>query len=88
VVAVLLAAAALHLEEITMAGSLEGVVEDDMKFLKKLWTITGDLIWTIVGSVIVIITLSGDTQKIALYLTVTGGILHYIYKLLDGSDND
>jgi hypothetical protein len=71
-----------------MAGSLEGVVEDDMKFLKKLWTITGDLIWTIVGSVIVIITLSGDTQKIALYLTVTGGILHYIYKLLDGSDND
>ena len=56
-----------------------------MKFLKKIWTITGDLIWTIVGSTIVIITLSGDTQKIALYLTITGGIVHYIYKILDGS---
>ena len=58
-----------------------------MKFLKKLWTITGDLIWTIVGSTIVIITLSGDTHKIALYLTVTGGLLHYIYKILDGSED-
>jgi hypothetical protein len=56
-----------------------------MKFLKKIWIITGDLIWTIVGSVIVIITLSGDTQKIALYLTIAGGVIHYFYKLLDGS---
>ena len=78
---------ALHLGEAAMVGSLEGVVEDKMKFLKKLWTITGDLIWTIVGSVIVIITLSGDTQKIALYLTVAGGLVHYIYKILDGSED-
>ena len=56
-----------------------------MKFLKKIWKITADLVWTIVGSVIVIITLSGDTQKIALYLTIAGGIIHYIYKILDGS---
>jgi hypothetical protein len=76
---------ALHLGEVAMVGSLEGVVEDEMKFLKKLWKITGDLIWTIVGSTIVIITLSGDTQKIALYLTITGGIVHYIYKIFDGS---
>lgn len=78
---------ALRLGETAMVGSLEGVVEDKMKFLKKLWTITGDLIWTIVGSVIVIITLSGDTQKIALYLTVAGGLVHYIYKILDGSED-
>ena len=78
---------ALRLGEVAMVGSLEGVVEDKMKFLKKLWTITGDLIWTIVGSVIVIITLSGDTQKIALYLTVAGGLVHYIYKILDGSED-
>ncbi len=58
-----------------------------MKFLKKLWNITGDLIWTIVGSTIVIITLSGDTQKIALYLTVAGGLLHYIYKVSDSSQD-
>ena len=58
-----------------------------MKFLKKLWDITGELIWTIVGSVIVIITLSGDSQKIALYLTLAGGLIHYIYKLLDGSED-
>jgi hypothetical protein len=58
-----------------------------MKFLKKIWIITGDLIWTIVGSVIVIITLSGDTQKIALYLTIAGGVVHYFYKLLDASED-
>jgi hypothetical protein len=87
VVVLLAVAVALRLGETAMVGSLEGVVEDKMKFLKKLWTITGDLIWTIVGSVIVIITLSGDTQKIALYLTVAGGLVHYIYKILDGSED-
>jgi hypothetical protein len=50
-----------------------------MKFLKKIWTITADLVWTVVGSTIVIITLSGDTQKIALYLTIAGGMIHYVY---------
>lgn len=56
-----------------------------MKFLRKLWDITADLTWTIVGSVIVLITLSGDTQKIAFYLTVGGLIVHYIYKLSQSS---
>ena len=58
-----------------------------MKFLNKIWKTTADLTWTIVGSVIVIITLSGDTQKIALYLTVAGGVIHYIYKIFDGSED-
>lgn len=52
-----------------------------MKFLRKLWDVTADLTWTLVGSVIVLITLSGDTQKIAFYLTVGGLVVHYIYKL-------
>lgn len=52
-----------------------------MKFLKKLWDITADLTWTVVGSVIVLITLSGETQKIAFYLTVAGLVVHYIYKM-------
>ena len=53
-----------------------------MKFLKKIWNITADLTWTLVGSVIVLITLSGETQKIALYLTVGGLLVHYAYKLM------
>lgn len=57
-----------------------------MKFLKKLWDITADLTWTLVGSVIVLITLSGDTQKIAFYLTVGGLAVHYIYKLSQSGD--
>jgi hypothetical protein len=52
-----------------------------MKFLKKLWNTTADLTWTLVGSVIVLITLSGETQKIAFYLTVGGLFVHYVYKL-------
>ncbi len=77
----------LHLAVIAMVGSLEGVVEDEMKFLKKLWDITADLTWTIVGSVIVLITLSGDTQKVALYLTLVGTVIHYIYKLMQDSED-
>lgn len=57
-----------------------------MKFLRKLWDITADLTWTIVGSVIVLITLSGDTQKIAFYLTVGGLAVHYVYKLSKSED--
>jgi len=57
-----------------------------MKFLRKLWDITADLTWTLVGSVIVLITLSGDTQKIAFYLTVGGLLIHYVYKLTQNSD--
>ena len=57
-----------------------------MKFLRKLWDITADLTWTLVGSVIVLITLSGDTQKIAFCLTVSGLIVHYIYKLSKSED--
>lgn len=56
-----------------------------MKFLRKLWNITADLTWTLVGSVIVLITLSGDTQKIAFYLTVGGLLIHYVYKLTQDS---
>lgn len=56
-----------------------------MKFLRKLWNITADLTWTLVGSVIVLITLSGDTQKIAFYLTVGGLLIHYVYKLTQNS---
>ena len=57
-----------------------------MKFLRKLWDVTADLTWTLVGSVIVLITLSGDTQKIAFYLTLGGLVVHYIYKLSQSGD--
>jgi len=57
-----------------------------MKFLRKLWDITADLTWTLVGSLIVLITLSGDTQKIAFYLTVGGLVVHYVYKLTQSGD--
>jgi hypothetical protein len=57
-----------------------------MKFLKRLWNITADLTWTLVGSVIVLITLSGETQKIAFYLTASGLLVHYLYKLTQSED--
>ncbi len=57
-----------------------------MKFLKKIWNITADLTWTLVGSVVVLITLSGETQKIAFYLTVSGLFVHYVYKLTQSED--
>lgn len=56
-----------------------------MKFIKKLWDITGDLSWTLAGSVIVIITLSGPTQTFALWVTICATALHYIYKISSDS---
>lgn len=53
-----------------------------MNFLKKLWGITADLAWTLAGSIIVLVTLSGKTQSIALWITVIATVIHYVYKLI------
>jgi hypothetical protein len=57
-----------------------------MKILRKLWDITGDFIWTIIGSITVIITLSGDTQRTVLIMTIVGTILHYFYKMVSSKE--
>ena len=48
--------------------------------LKKLINITASLSFTIAGMVVVLITLSGDTRRIALISSVTALLVHYTYE--------
>ena len=49
--------------------------------LKKLINITASLSFTIAGMVVVFITLSGDTRRIALISSVTALLVHYVYEI-------
>ena len=51
-------------------------------FMKKLWDITAGLAFTIAGSVVVYYTLSGKTQMIALFSTITACLIHYAHQIL------
>jgi hypothetical protein len=55
--------------------------------LKKLINITASLSFTIAGMVVVLITLSGDTRRIALISSVSALLVHYTYEILR-RDND
>jgi len=46
---------------------------------KKFINITGELTWTLVGSFIVIITLSGSTQALAIKASLIAVLVHYSY---------
>ena len=50
---------------------------------KKIFDSTLGLAWTLVGSIIVIITLSGETQKIAIWLTIGALVAHYALVLMN-----
>lgn len=50
-------------------------------FVKKLLRITGGLAFTYAGSTVVLITLSGETRRLAFIATVTALVVHYAYEL-------
>jgi hypothetical protein len=45
---------------------------------KKILDATFDLGFTLAGSIIVVITLSGETQKIGMILTAIAVVFHYV----------
>ena len=49
--------------------------------LKKLIDITASLSFTLAGMVVVFITLSGDTRKVALISSASALLVHYAYEL-------
>lgn len=67
-------------------GGIEMKKFDIWGFLKKLWDITGALAFTLAGSVIVFITLSGETRKMAMIATAAALIVHYIYTILKNDE--
>jgi hypothetical protein len=50
-------------------------------FFKKLWNITAGLAFTYAGSAVLLITLSGETRRMATVATITAIVVHYIYEM-------
>ena len=50
-------------------------------YIKKFLNITGGLAFTLAGSTVVFITLSGQTRKTAMIATGVAVLVHYIYEL-------
>ena len=44
--------------------------------IKKVWFEMGDLSWTLAGTGLVLITLSGDTLKYGVWMSVTALAIH------------
>lgn len=51
-------------------------------FSKKVWDITAGLVFTLAGSLVVYVTLSGETQRIAGIATLTALLVHYVHEIL------
>jgi|688.fasta_scaffold747298_2 hypothetical protein len=58
------------------------------KFITKLTSEFHSLIWTAAGTLLVLITLSGDVQKLAIKISVAALILHLIGVLVKRDSNE
>lgn len=59
-----------------------------MQFLKKLWEELTALSWTIAGTVLVLVTLSGPTQIIGFWISVAALVVHLFGVFIRFSDKD
>ena len=50
-------------------------------FFRKLWDTTAGLAFTFAGSAVLLITLSGDTRRMATIATLAAIVVHYIYEM-------
>ena len=50
-------------------------------FFKKLWQITAGLSFTYAGSAVLLMTLSGETKRLATVATVAAILVHYAHEL-------
>jgi len=67
-------------------GGIEMKKFNPFGFLNKIWDITAGLAFTLAGSVVVFITLSGDTRKMAMIATAAALVVHYIHEILDNDE--
>lgn len=59
-----------------------------MKLLAKLWSELTALSWTIAGTVLVLVTLSGPTQTIGLWISIIALIFHLFGVFIKFTDDD
>ena len=56
--------------------------------VSKISRETATIAWTLGGTALVLITLSGPTQQIAIYITIGAGILHFAGVLIPYQSTD
>ena len=54
-----------------------------MKFIKKIFFETSALSWTIGGTGIVLITLSGETREMGIWISIACFVFHMVGVLLE-----
>jgi len=57
------------------------------RYIKKFLNITGGLAFTLAGSTVVFITLSGQTRKTAMIVTGLALFIHYVYEMSKGDED-
>ena len=53
----------------------------------QLWFELGDLSWTLAGTGLVLITLSGDTLKWGLYMSISALVIHLLVIISSSGDD-
>jgi HAMP domain-containing protein len=53
---------------------------------KKVWEITAGLAFTLAGSFVMFVTLSGETRKMAIIATAVALGVHYIHEVLKNDE--
>ena len=56
--------------------------------MKRLWSEVHGLVWTLAGTGMVLITLSGQTLTWGVWITVAGLVVHFVAVAGKGSDTD
>jgi hypothetical protein len=56
--------------------------------MKRFLGEVSGLVWTLCGTALVLITLSGDTRRIGLYIGATGLIINLIALALTGKEEE
>ena len=54
---------------------------------KKVWEITAGLAFTLAGSFVMFVTLSGDTRKMAIIATAVALGVHYVHQIIKDDAN-
>lgn len=57
------------------------------KKIIQLWFELGDLSWTLAGTGLVLITLSGDTLRWGLYMSVSALVIHLLVIVTSSGDD-
>ena len=72
----------LALRRVSLRNNTQHARMGDMKFIKEI----SGLSWTLAGTGLVLITLSGNTRRMGIVISVAGFVVHMLGTLLKEKD--